>query len=166
MFGPESTGKSTLARRLADAFDTVWVPRVARSLLEQTDGRIDYPDIERIARGQRASEDALARRANRVLIADTDLIATTIWSEVLFGRVPAGLAELAAARRADLYLLCDVDVAWVNDIVRYLPDERRSFHDRCRHALERHGCRYIEVRGDWEQRFARGHAAIRTLMAA
>ena len=164
VFGPESTGKSTLARRLAEHFNTVWVPEYARTLIEANQGRVDYDDIERIARGQAASEDALARRCNRLLVSDTDLIATLIWSDVLFHRVPPGLAERAIARRADLYLLCDVDVPWVDDIVRYLPEERRSFFERCKRELERHGCRYVEVRGDWDQRFESAARSVRSLL--
>jgi len=163
VFGPESTGKTTLAEALARALDTVWVPEYARTLIEQNAGEIDYADIDRIARGHRAAEDALARRANRVLVSDTDLLATAIWSDVLFGRVPPGLYETAISRRADLYLLCDVDVPWQADVARYLPDQRRSFFDRCKRELERHGCRYVEVRGTRDERLGRAVDAVRAL---
>ena len=163
VFGPESTGKTTLAAQLADALDTVWVPEYARTLIERNAGNIVYEDIERIARGHRASEEALARQANRVLVSDTDLLATTIWSDVLFGRVPEGLVKTAVSRCADLYLLCDVDVPWEADVARYLPDERRSFYERCKRELERHSCRYIEVRGTREQRLALALEAISAL---
>ena len=65
--GPESTGKSTLTIDLARHFSTVFVEEYARGLLDFKDGRCDYEDIEKIARGHRASEQALARQANRVL---------------------------------------------------------------------------------------------------
>src|SRR5262249_35302247 len=71
-FGPESTGKSTLARRLAAHFRTVHVPEFARSWLETAGGRVTPEDMPIIARGQLAAEDALAREANRVLFCDTD----------------------------------------------------------------------------------------------
>lgn len=166
VFGPESTGKTTLARDLAARFSTVWVPEYARTLLEAQSGRIAKEDIERIARGQRASEDALARDANRLVIGDTDLLETTIWSEVLFGSCPAWIVEEAGRRAADLYLLTDVDVPWVKDEVRYLPDERKSFFDRCRRELESRNLRTAVVSGPWEQRLATAVAAVEDLLRA
>ena len=88
VFGPESTGKSTLARRLAAEFDTVYVAEFAREWLNPKGGVCDVDDIPIIARGQAASEDALARKANRILFCDTDLLLTTIWSEVPVRRLP------------------------------------------------------------------------------
>ncbi len=104
-----------------------------------------------IARGQIASEEALARNANRVLICDTDARATCIWSEALFADCPSELRSLAAARRCDLYLLLDVDVPWVADVARYLPDNRRAFFERCEAELRESGQPYVVIRGDWEQ---------------
>jgi len=103
------------------------VPEYARTLQEARGGDVRADDMERIARGQAASEDALARNANRVLVADTDPLATLVWSDVLFGAVPPAVRELADSRVADLYLLTDVDVPWVADPVRYLPDGGSAF---------------------------------------
>jgi HTH-type transcriptional regulator, transcriptional repressor of NAD biosynthesis genes len=153
VFGPESTGKSTLARDLARHFGTVAVPEYARTLLEAQGGRIGPADVERIARGQRASEDALARQAHRVLVCDTDLLTTVIWSEVLFGSCPDWVRAEADRRSYDLTLLTDVDVPWVADVARYLPDDRAAFLARCRNELEARGRRYVLLSGPWEQRF-------------
>jgi NadR type nicotinamide-nucleotide adenylyltransferase len=165
VFGPESTGKTTLARRLAAHYETALVPEHARTHLEAQGGHIEPRDIDFIARGQLAAEDALARDANRLLICDTDVLATTIWSDVLFGECPAWIRAEAARRRYDLTLLCDVDVPWTADPVRYLPDERRSFHDRCARALDAHGRRWVPISGTWEERFERARAAIDAMLA-
>jgi NadR type nicotinamide-nucleotide adenylyltransferase len=153
VFGAESTGKTTLARRLADHFRTAWVPEYARTRLEAKGGAVTFEDMEPIARGQVASEEALARNANRVLVADTDPLATVIWSDVLFGRVPEFVREMAERRSADLYLLLDPDVPWVADPVRYLPGQGRAFLDRCLAELDARGRRYAVIRGDWDDRF-------------
>jgi NadR type nicotinamide-nucleotide adenylyltransferase len=166
IFGPESTGKTTLARRLADHFRTAMVPEYARTLLEAQGGECRAEDMERIARGQVAAEEALARNANRVLICDTDVLATTIWSEVLFGTCPDWVGAQAEARGQDLYLLLDVDVPWVPDVVRYLPDNRRAFFERCRQALERLGRRHVIIRGNWDERFEQARRAVEALLAA
>lgn len=164
IFGPESTGKSTLAKDLAAHFETVCVPEYARELLEGQGGQIAYEDIEGIARGQLASEEALARHANRVLFCDTDLLTTLIWSERLFGRCPPWVSAAAARHTYDLYLLTDIDVPWIADTVRYLPDEREQFFQRCRAELERRQRVYVRVSGNWQERFQRAQTAVEKIL--
>lgn len=164
VFGPESSGKTTLARELAARFRTVWVPEYARTHLEAQGGEIGAGDIPKIARGQRAAEEALARDANRLLVLDTDLLETTVWAEALFGACPDWIREEASRRPADLTLLTDVDIPWVADPVRYLPDERRSFFERCRAALEAAGRRYVVLSGSREQRLEAAAGAVEPLL--
>jgi NadR type nicotinamide-nucleotide adenylyltransferase len=165
VFGPESTGKTTLARDLAAHFGTVMVPEYARALLEAQDGRLGPADIPRIARGQVASEDALARNARRLLVCDTDLLTTTIWSDTLFGSCPEWIRHEADRRTYDLYLLMDVDVPWVADPVRYLPAGRQCFLDRCRRELEARGRRHVLLSGPWERRFRDACRAVEEVLA-
>jgi NadR type nicotinamide-nucleotide adenylyltransferase len=165
VFGPESTGKTTLARRLAGHFGTAWVPEYARTLLEAQAGRLEPADLPCIVRGQVASEEALARNARKVLVCDTDPLTTLIWSEVLYGACDPLVREQAEKRTYDLYLLLDVDVPWSGDVARYLPDDRRAFFERCRHKLERRGRRYIHLRGSWDERWRRAVEAVEGLLA-
>jgi HTH-type transcriptional regulator, transcriptional repressor of NAD biosynthesis genes len=160
VFGPESTGKTTLARRIAAHYGTVSVPEHARTHLEEQDGRIGPDDIEPIARGQLAAEDALARDAERLLVCDTDVLATVIWSEVLFGDCPTWIRDEATRRRYDITLLLDVDVPGVADPIRYRLDERSSFFDRCARALDAHGRRWVRIGGAWDERFATARLAV------
>jgi NadR type nicotinamide-nucleotide adenylyltransferase len=165
VFGPESTGKSTLARRLAEHFGTLHVPEYARTYIEAHDGALTAADMPRIAAGQVASEEVLARRADRVLLCDTDPLATPLWSEALFGvPLPAQQAE-ARARTYPLTLLCDADVPWVADPVRYLPGAGRDFFDRCVAELAAAGRRTVVLRGPWAAREAAAVAAIEALLA-
>lgn len=165
VFGPESTGKSTLVLKLADHFQTQAVPEYARTLIELQGGEFEQSDLLNIARGQLASEAALARKANKLLFCDTDVLTTTIWSEALYGSCDPELKDLVGQSRYDLTLLLDVDVPWVADPVRYLPDQRRSFFERCQQALEQHGRRYHLIRGNWDQRFAQAVAAVSGLLS-
>ena len=164
IFGPESTGKSTLTRQLADHFQTGFVPEYARTHLEPRDGKIELADIPLIARGQMASEDALALQGDKLLFCDTDLIATTIWSDWLFGECPQWIEQEANSRQYDLYLLTDVDVPWVADDVRYLPEERKSFLQRCEKELSKRGRPYIKLSGDWNHRFETAVEAVNKLL--
>ena len=164
LFGPESTGKSTLASRLAEHYQTLRVSEFARPLLEPRLGRCVASDIPCIARGQLASEAALARQANRVLFCDTDLLTTTIWSRELFGDCPPWVEAQAERQRYDLYLLLDVDVPWVDDQQRFLPHRRQAFFEQCEQALRRRGRPYQIIRGNWEDRFTQACAAVDQLL--
>jgi len=164
--GPESAGKSTLGRRLAERFDTVFVHEYARDLLEARPTPCTPADIGMIAHGQIASEDALARQANRLLICDTDTLTTVLWSEILFGSCPRWIRELADTRCHDLYLLLDCDVPWVGDPQRYQPalEERRAFFGRMKAELEARGRRYVVIRGAWEERFSAAVGAVEEVL--
>jgi len=164
LFGPESTGKSVLARRLAAHYETAFVAEHARPLLDHKGGVCEAGDIPLIARGQVAAEDAMARQANRLLFCDTDPLLTIVWSDFLFGACPAAVHELAATRRYDVTLLADVDAEWVDDGQRFLPHRRQEFFDRCRTALDRAGRRYAVVSGSWDDRFAQACAAVEPLL--
>lgn len=164
IFGPESTGKSTLARDLAGQFDTLYVSEFARGLLDAKQGKCEPSDIPLIARGQVAAEDSLARKANKLLICDTDLLTTTIWSDVLFGDCPQWIRRAADERHYDLYLLLDIDVPWVDDRQRFLPHQRQEFFDRCQHALESRGRPYRIIRGTWPERLLQARNAILSLL--
>lgn len=164
IFGPESTGKSTLTKNLAEHFRTCFVPEYARTHLEPRNGDVHPADMEMIARGQMASEDALVRNANRLLFCDTDLLTTCIWSQWLFKSCAAWIQEEASKRSYDMYLVTDVDVPWVQDTVRYLPTERRSFLDRCIETLEQHNRPWTLLSGSWDERFAKAVAVTESLL--
>lgn len=166
VFGPESTGKSTLAAELARAAGTVCVPEFARSYLEARGGVLERADIDVIGRGQIALEDTLARDANRVVVCDTDPLLTVVWSEAMFGDAPGWLRDAARARRYDLTLLCDADLPWVADAVRYCPGDGRRFFARCEQALRDAGRPYQIVRGTGAARGEAAHAKVAQLQGA
>lgn len=164
VFGPESTGKSTLSAQLAQHFETVAVPEYARWLLEAQRGELQESDLLRIAWGQWATEQAMAPNARGLLISDTDCLSTAVWSEALYGRCDPQILALADRQRFDLTLLLDVDVPWVQDGVRYLPEQRRSFFAACERALAERGRRVQVIRGDWATRRERAIAAVQRLL--
>lgn len=160
LFGPESTGKTTLARRLAEHFGTVWAAEYARGWLDHQRRAPVEADLEPIALGQAASEDALARQADRVLFADTDAAMTAMYADIYFGRVPGWLDRLADSRRANLTLLTDIDVPWVADPQRDMPHRREFLRDRCVAELNRRGRPFVWIRGTWEERFETARRAV------
>jgi amino acid adenylation domain-containing protein/thioester reductase-like protein len=159
LFGPESTGKSTLAKNLAESLGVAHVPEYAQKHIARQNGAISLADIPLIAAGQAASQQDAEGAANGLLICDTDLLTTTIWSDRLFGECPQWVRDAAELQHYDLYLLMDIDTPWVADVHRYLPQERESFLNTCREALEARGRNYVMLSGSWEQKFntARAH---------
>ncbi|MDG4598016.1 MAG: AAA family ATPase [Candidatus Contendobacter sp.] len=125
LVGAESTGKTTLAQALAEHYHTVWVPEYGRDHTERKLAGGDEAshwtaeEFVRIAQTQCAYEDEAARRANRVLICDTDAFATVIWHWRYMGDRSSAVESIAARhRRPDLYLLTDVDTPFVQDGTR------------------------------------------------
>jgi NadR type nicotinamide-nucleotide adenylyltransferase len=164
IYGPESTGKTTLAEKLAAYYGTVWVPEFAREYLDKKAAWVEPSDIPIIAEGQIASEALFAKQANRLLISDTDLITTSIYSQHYFGECPDSVLRQADAQEYDLYLLMDIDVRWVEDWQRPDPTNRQYFFDRFRNELEKRDRRYVVISGTYEERFDRARQAIDQLI--
>jgi HTH-type transcriptional repressor of NAD biosynthesis genes len=161
IFGPESTGKSTLARQISAHFGTIFVPEYARTYTEAFGTNLGAEDLMRIACGHLASRYAAARNANRILIQDTDPVLTAVWSEMLVGSRAPWFDTFRET--ADLYLLTDVDAPWVDDGTRYFPDgrQRRRFLDLCRVELEQRRLPFVTLSGQWNERFMTAVRAIR-----
>lgn len=152
LYGPESVGKTTLARQLAIDYNTVFVPEVARDLVTTSAFTLD--DIIRIGHAQTAAVRAAEQRANRVLFCDTDVITTQIYSEVYLHQVPLVLYELEQQIHYDAYVLLDIDVPWIADGLRDLGERRGEMMARFRYELDRRGLTYSLVSGSYADRLS------------
>lgn len=161
LMGPESTGKSTCAAAVAAELGTTYVPEYAKTLIERQQGQFFERNVLEVAQAQYRSEKALSRAANRILLCDTNLLTTLIWSDVLFGGHPLELEEAVRQAHYDLTLVLSPDVPWVDDIHRrVLPDAknedvRRQFFDTCVTWLSRLGQPYAVIDGALSERPAR-----------
>ena len=152
LIGPECTGKTTLAQRLARELGAAWVPEHARHYAEACNNILTAADVEPIACGQMANEDA-ARGAERIIL-DTDLISTVVYARHYYGACPPWIEEEARRRRADLYLLMDTDVVWIPDAARDSGDDsREALFDAFRATLDEFETNWTIVSGDWEERW-------------
>lgn len=171
VYGPESTGKTTLAQRLAAHFSEPWSSEFVRGFWDEHSGRIVAEDLTAIARGQVANEDAAAARAQQVLFCDTELLTNVLWADLLFpGQCPDWVRTEAERRSHSyaLYLFCDTDLSFAPDPQRCFPDEagramcRRLWHE----ALTSRGLPFEEVCGDWERRTATAIDLVTASLAA
>jgi NadR type nicotinamide-nucleotide adenylyltransferase len=151
LFGPESTGKTTLSNQLANHYKTVWAEEFARDYLQEKWNRThvicELSDILPIARGQMALENKLAVQANRVLICDTDLLETQVYSEAYYGTCPPELEIAAKANTYDLYLLTYIDVPWAPDDLRDRPNQRAEMFRYFEEALKKSKKPYVLLKG-------------------
>ena len=164
--GPESTGKSTLARQLAAHYNTVWVPEYARHYISDLPGRYTLSDVENIARGQLGNYRVALPQANKVLFADTDLLVIKIWMLHAFKTCPAWILEALEKQDFDLYLLMNVDLPWEPDPQREHPYLRQFFYDWYKHELQQYQFNFVEISGAEEKRFHNAIFHVDTLLAA
>jgi NadR type nicotinamide-nucleotide adenylyltransferase len=162
--GPESTGKSTLSERLADHYQTVWVPEYARTYIDGLDRPYTQADILAIAQGQVHLEKELASQARRLLICDTELLVAKVWSEHAFGECPEWIREQLEAQHYDLYLLTGIDIPWEPDPQREHPHLREHFYQLYRKELISRGWPYVEIGGSLLERMRQAIAAIDRLL--
>ena len=167
--GSECTGKTTLARELAARFAAPCSPEFAREYLERKGDSLVANDVEPIARGQAAGEDAAlaaaAGAAATLVIKDTDLVSTVVYAHHYYGACPPWIERAAGARLGGLYLLLHPDVPWVQDgLQRDRPAGRALLHDLFRQRLSALGARVVEVTGDWPARRTLASEAVRALL--
>jgi NadR type nicotinamide-nucleotide adenylyltransferase len=164
LHGPESTGKSTLATRLAAHFRCEVVPEYGRAYCEAHGTDIGMAELVHIAEAQDAMNKAAAARAAELgaamVLFDTDPLITEVWAQMMFGKSDAWFASFAGY--ADLYLLLDIDLPFVDDGLRVYAkaEQRRHFFDLCKAELEARGVAYALIRGEGEARFCAALDAI------
>jgi NadR type nicotinamide-nucleotide adenylyltransferase len=166
LMGSESTGKSTLAARLAVHYGTTASREFVREYKPLESGTLGYSDHGPIARGQMAAEDAAAKLANRLVFLDTDLFSTVVYCEHHFGRCPEWIVAEAQRRAGHLYLLMNIDVPWVADSLRDHGDRRPEMHALFRQNLEKFCLPYAEINGQSDTRFASAVRMVDALLGA
>ena len=124
IIGPESSGKSTLARYLAKRYQGVLIPEYARDYVEQKGTtEVSFDELCAIAKHQieeleNLSSHSLILSFTQPIFFDTELIVTKVWFDYAFGRVPEWLNENIHRFPMDVYLLTYPDIAWVPDPAR------------------------------------------------
>ncbi len=135
--GPESSGKTTLARALAWALDGSYVAESARAYLQKTAGQYTAVDLPKIWNLQQEAEDAARASSASFVICDTGPEVICIWAAVKYGHCPEEIRRESERRPYDLILLCAPDLPWIPDPLREAPDPdaRRALFTRYREML-------------------------------
>jgi HTH-type transcriptional regulator, transcriptional repressor of NAD biosynthesis genes len=168
LHGPESTGKSELAKQLANHFGTLFVPEYGRTYCEHFGTDLLKEDLLRIGMTHHAMTQAAARQCNGLLILDTDPLMTAVWSDMMLGSHIGYCRDPWFAEfndHADFYLLLDIDLHWQDDGTRIYGsrEQRRHFFNLCKAELDNRGVQYALIQGQGDARF---QAALEAIAAA
>jgi HTH-type transcriptional repressor of NAD biosynthesis genes len=150
--GGESTGKTTLAKNLADFYETIWVPEYARTAIEEDEG-CSLETFNKILIGQESLMESMTQHAeNGLIFNDTDLLATKIWFKKMFPndylKESKNMKELILKTKSDLYILTNNKVDWKSDEVRFYPkkEDRDWFEKEFEDILMKNNFPYLKLK--------------------
>ena len=174
VLGPESTGKSTLCSQLANHFKTTWAKEYAREYLLTNGTDYTFGNLLDVAKGQLALEDdaASALSAGTVadktglLFIDTDMYVLKVWCEFVFGKCHHWILNQVVERKYDLYLLCDIDQAWVRDELREYPDlqTREKLFHHYKDIMVNQPVPWVIINGNYDERLPRAIVAVNKIL--
>ena len=165
--GSECTGKTTLVQALAARFRTAFSTEGARNYLNQVQRPLSYSDVEPIAHRQISLEGEAVEQAEKLVILDTDLLSTVIYSRHYYGECKNWIVEMAESRIADLYLLCDIDVPWTEDGLQRdkgEPEQRIQVHQAFISELNRIQAPHAILSGGADTRLGHAKAVIESYL--
>ncbi len=168
LFGPESTGKTTLAKALAEKYHTAWVPEYMRSYLQEKWDNykelITKGDLIPIAEGQIALENEKAAHANSYLFCDTNLRELKVYCEYYYeGYCPEPIVEACKNHVYDHYFLTQIDVPWEKDDLRDRPEDRSTLFRIFESELITNQLPYTLLEGTLEERIKKATQVLQTL---
>ncbi|QAA81875.1 nicotinate-nucleotide adenylyltransferase [Aequorivita sp. H23M31] len=175
LYGPESTGKTTLAKQLAVYYNTEWVPEFMREYLEEKWERdrklVSREDLVPIAKGQLAREMEASSKVDKLLICDTNLLELKVYSEYYYnGYCPEFIenqvTNLSAVEEDNysIYLLTYIDIPWEADILRDRPHNREEMFRIFEAELKKQGLHYKILKGNEKERFNKAIEIIDALL--
>ncbi|WP_114748026.1 AAA family ATPase [Pleomorphovibrio marinus] len=154
IIGPESTGKSTLAKDLAQHYGEPWVPEYAREYIDKLDRPYNYDDLSQIAKGQLLLQEKLAKKSKNLLFWDTDLQVIKVWSLHKYNKLHPWIEEKCQTQLPHFYILTNIDLPWEPDPQREHPDPkmRLFFFNRYLQIIQESKVPYTIARGNRKQR--------------
>lgn len=150
--GPESTGKTTLSKKIADHFQVEWFVEYAREYLSETGGDYSESDLIKIALHQEEIRSTQKSNDN-ILIFDTENIVIKIWSFFKYGRVDSEIERLLREQHFDHYLLCSPQgIEWEEDPLREHPDKREALFELYKEELQNRKLPFTVIEGNLDRR--------------
>ncbi len=159
--GPESTGKTTLSKALAERLNAEYYPETAREYMENLKRSYNFDDVEKVAALQKEAIGKAAQSTHQLIVFDTHMIITRVWFEVVYNQCPAWILSLSENLDVDLFLICNTDIPWVPDAVRENGGEKREWLlKRYIELIRELGYRHEIISGNFSNRIKESIAAI------
>jgi len=158
IMGPESVGKSTMTRELANWYQTNFVDEYGRIVYE-INGKVGVEDFISISEGRQTLEDWLLTKSNKLLFCDTEDITTYLFLDMYCPNEEHQketnwfLTKLSEKKKYDLYILLKPDCDPIQDGTRSFLEERQDHYEVIKNELVNRGCHFVEVGGTWRERF-------------
>ncbi|GAB5526094.1 MAG: multifunctional transcriptional regulator/nicotinamide-nucleotide adenylyltransferase/ribosylnicotinamide kinase NadR [Roseivirga sp.] len=164
ILGTESTGKSMLTDKLSQYFKCNKVTETGRELIPNSN-KFDFEDLNRVAKAHayRISKSVLSH--SPLTIIDTDIHITSSYARFIFNRELKVAPDIYAANKASLYLYLSGSIDYTQDGTRLSETERNKLDASHRQVLKDHHIHFIEIDGDWQERFDKSLLQIKMLIA-
>lgn len=157
--GAPSTGKTTLAKQLAQEYNTVWMPEYGREYWEKNQAarRLSPEQLAEISEGHLEREERLLYQANQYLFTDTNALTTFMFSKYYHQTAVPKLIDAAnlAQSRYDLTFLCDTDIPYDDTWDRSGDAKRKTFQKQIIGDLLARKIPFIVLKGNLETRVAK-----------
>jgi NadR type nicotinamide-nucleotide adenylyltransferase len=163
--GAESTGKSTLIKKLAAHYGEPWSDEYVRKYVDAIHHELSVDDLEPIACGQLVEEDSKLTEAKQFVLHDTNILSSIIYASYYFDTEIEWVNDAFLERDYTLYLLCMPDIPWVADAgQRESPEAREILHELFKDSLDILQIPYIEIYGTREARLTQAVQAINAVL--
>lgn len=168
LFGPESSGKTTMARSLSEACNAPWVEEYMRIYLDDrgpvVGSLVAKGEILPIAKGQIALENRVVVANPQLIICDTNLLELKVYSEYYFdGWCPTELLNALDQLKYDHYFLTGVDIPWKADKLRDRPLDRENMFCIFEQELQQRQLPYTILEGPHPDRLEKALKVINQL---
>lgn len=165
LLGAECTGKTTLAKSLAHAFDGLWVPERLRlfcDTLGRTPLQHEQADLmEQQARDEMQALEDAAQCGQTYVFCDTAPLLTAVYSDYVFGDTALYPRARELHARYAMTLVLEPDLPWIADgLQRDGAHVQQPIHTKIMQILQSLGCRYERVSGSGLVRAANARYAL------
>lgn len=163
VLGTESTGKTTLTERLAQYFGCSLVKEAGRDLIADSNA-FEFNDLYLVAAAHAQQIDKAVLGPSPLIVIDTDIHITLSYASFIFGKKIDVANKTYKTNKANLYLYLNNDVKYVQDGTRLSETDRNLLDLSHRKILRQYNIDFVEISGDWEQRFDKALVAIKRLL--
>ena len=133
VIGTESSGKTTLVKKLAKQYNTSWVEEYGRTYCKQElcgdETLLITDDFTKIAFHHKTMEEKALKTANRISFIDSNAFTTEYYHRLNLNKKNNVVTEMALSEKYDLILYLTDDVPWFDDGLRKHGDDRKKY--RC-----------------------------------